>query len=191
MPPRLTTTIVVARPTGTTIDDRPSYAGSDEGNENMGDMADLAREREFDEALKVRFENLRSGRPTVIHGRSMTSKDAAQIIASLAPLAKAVDEMNNSARWPAQPPVGSILRWERRFVPRDDAKVYTYVALRATTDRWYVTGRRNVVLDWNELVDLIGDSPCWLVTAYQEIPRPAPDPLDAIDNPAAWFTAAF
>lgn len=145
-----------------------------------------------DDAYEVHeaFEKLRSGKQTVLRGRSVSSADAAQIVAAAGLLLS----NEKPSRWPAQPPPGSVLRFERRFAPRIEAKAYTYVAIRIDAGdetRWHVTGRRQLILSWDELVNLIGDSPCWLVTTYQEIPRPTPDPLETISNPVDWFTAAF
>lgn len=137
---------------------------------------------------ELTFSRLRQGTPTVIRGRRLTDDDVnviSQLDAALA------SYLTMSSRWPAQPPVGSILRWERRFSSNPEAHAYTYVALRATDDQWYVTGRsKQSVTDWPGVQQLISNNPCWIVTEYKEIPRHQ-DPIENIDNPRDWWTAAY
>lgn len=143
---------------------------------------------DFDDPSAVR-------RPrTVITGRrQLTADERSVVLADLSSQIQTVfgvlGEVNS--RWPAQPPSGSILRWERTFRSSGatDNPVYTYVALRVN-DQWYVTGRRNEIINWEQLQKLIDDSPCFLVTAYAEIPRPAKDPREELD-PALWHQAFF
>lgn len=153
----------------------------------MGDMADSVRGYE-DEDFVTRFV---SGIPTTLRGRPMKREDAVEIMRSLdSEIRNVVKTFGISERFPAQPPSGSVLRWERTFSRQAGADAYTYVALRVN-ERWYVTGRNSKVVSWEELTTLVGDSPCWLVTAYREIPRPTPDPLESMIDPTLWFETVF
>lgn len=164
----------------------------------MGDMADDWRRHEENEQTRVSgstFDGVTrftSGRQSVIRGRSLTPSDAAEILGSLDnEIRRVVKRYGITDRFPAQPPVGSVLRWERVFPGRGSSgNVYTYVALRAG-DKWYVTGRSSNIMSWDELADKIGDSPCFLVTGYMEIPRPKVDPLDSMTDPALWYQTVF
>jgi hypothetical protein len=94
-------------------------------------------------------------------------------------------------RFPAEPPIGSVLRWTRTFDRKTmDPKTYEYVALRAETG-WHVTGRENAVLPFDVLLDRIGDNPCSLVADYVDIPPREPNPLDEITDPRDWVRAVF
>lgn len=94
-------------------------------------------------------------------------------------------------RFPAQPPVGSVLRFQRTYDRRASGpKTYDYIAIRSEIG-WHVTGRENGVLTFDELVGKIGDGECLLVTEYVEIPHLPRNPLDDIESPREWFGAVF
>lgn len=145
---------------------------------------DMQRDREY-------VQGLRHREPTTLRGRLLTPQDVLQVMTDLDNEVKRTMQIvaEQSSRFPAEPPTGSVLRWERRF-RSDDPHPYTYIALRIN-EHWYLTGRRNQIVLWEDLVKLIGDSPCWLVTKYREVPRPAPDPLDSVKDPDEWFSAVF
>jgi hypothetical protein len=113
-----------------------------------------------------------------------------EVAPSVAAFAALLQSMVEEAppRFPAQPPNGSALRFERTF-PHSD-RVYTYLALRAG-EVWYLTGIREDPISWEHLVELIGNSPCHLVTGYAEIPLLAGDPREEIKDPAEWFRAVY
>lgn len=46
---------------------------------------------------------------------------------------------------------------------------YRYVAIRMG-DFWYTTATRGTKKNWQDLAEFIGDSPCWKVSALEEIP---------------------
>lgn len=93
-------------------------------------------------------------------------------------------------RFPAQPPPGSVLRFEQTLSHGPSAQAYTYLALRVG-DVWYVTGRQNTLLDWDDLAARIGNGTCHLVTEYAEIPHLPTNPLDEIGDPRTWFQTVF
>lgn len=94
-------------------------------------------------------------------------------------------------RFPAEPPIGSVLRFNRIYDRKSSGpKSYDYVALRAGTG-WHVTGRENAALPWERLLELIGDNDCALVAEYVDIPHREANPLDAIDDPRDWVRAVF
>lgn len=90
-----------------------------------------------------------------------------------------------------QPPSGNALRWEHSY--NQSGPAFTYLALRVGP-RWYLTGstsEHNRVMDWQELQEFIGDSKCYLVTKYKEIPQLPKDPVDSAEDPDSWFDAVF
>lgn len=93
-------------------------------------------------------------------------------------------------RIPRQPPVGTVLRWEKSF--HSGGPMYVYVAVRVGP-RWYSTGKEGKcsVFDWDELQEQIADWPCLMVMTYKEIPQLPKDPVDSLDNPEDWFNANF
>lgn len=72
-------------------------------------------------------------------------------------------------RFPSEPPAGSVLKWVKTF-KRNPEQGYTYTALHVN-GAWYLSGKRQDPLTWDELVALIGDSPCELATNWVEIPQ--------------------
>lgn len=105
-------------------------------------------------------------------------------------IAERLADPAEASRFPAQPPEGSVLRFEVTHSRKPNAHAYTYVALRVG-DEWYITGRGSQVLDWDDLARTIGNNPCHLVTEYREIPHLPTDPRDEIGDPRAWFDAVF
>lgn len=94
-------------------------------------------------------------------------------------------------RFPAEPPIGSVLRFNRTYDRKTSGpKSYDYVALRSENG-WHVTGRENAVLPWERLLELIGDNDCALVAEYVDIPHREANPLDAIEDPRDWVRAVF
>jgi hypothetical protein len=119
------------------------------------------------------------------------SREQAARMAELhAVLGGVLDVAAIQSRFPKQPPVGSVLRWERTFPGTEQP--YVFVALRIDS-RWYVTSNRDRVgvMDWPELQEAIGDHPCFLVIEYKEIPRLPVDPADEIVDPRSWFDTVF
>jgi hypothetical protein len=160
----------------------------------IGRYIDRGREIMYEEDVTdgEAFPNLRKRGQTVVRGRRLTSDEASGMLNDLGAGLQAMFASVSNPRWPAQPPVGSILRWERTFKSSAGAAeqpVYTYVALRVD-DRWFVTGRANDIVNWEQLMKKIGDSPCHIVTKYREIPRPAADPREGMD-PDAWFNNVY
>lgn len=94
-------------------------------------------------------------------------------------------------RFPAEPPVGSVLRFNRTYDRKTSGpKSYDYVALRAENG-WHVTGRENALLPWEVLLERIADNDCALVAEYVDIPHREANPLDAIEDPRDWVRAVF
>jgi len=93
-------------------------------------------------------------------------------------------------RFPAEPPVGTVLRYRHIFDNKTGPKPYDYLAFRTETG-WRVTGRENNTLTWEVLQDRIGDNDCCMVVEYEDIPHRKPNPLDEIDNPRDWIAAVF
>lgn len=160
----------------------------------VGRYTEKGREIMYDDESAAEIvSSLKNRGQTVIRGRRLTNEEAALALNDIGVGLQAMFSTAANPRWPAQPPVGTILRFERTFKASAGAvgnqPVYTYVALRVD-DRWYVTGRNQDIVSWEELMKKIGDSPCHIVTQYQEIPRPAPDPREVMD-PQLWFTTVF
>jgi hypothetical protein len=56
---------------------------------------------------------------------------------------------------------------------------YRYVAIRIG-DLWYTTAaRNNKTMPWTQLIEFIGDSPCWVVESWREIPVVPPEVIEA------------
>lgn len=102
-----------------------------------------------------------------------------------------VNESNQPARWPTQPPIGSVLRFEKRYTP--NGRVYTYVAIRVDRRQnpWFVTGqiRTGPAMDWEALCEMIGKgNRCEIATAWFEIPTvPDEDAVAAQLNPSEYI----
>src|SRR6185312_4048246 len=128
---------------------------------------------------------------SVIRGRQLSRQDAGAVIAMLdETVHKFVSAFGISERFPTQPPKGSVLMWLHKFNDDDDSKPYTYVALRAG-NHWYVTGTQgNTKVTWEDLARRIGNSPCWLLTKYKEIPQLKSE-LDSINDPTVWADEMF
>lgn len=59
---------------------------------------------------------------------------------------------------------------------------YRYVAIRIG-DVWYTTAaRNNKTMPWDRLVEFIGDSPCWVVESWREIPVEPPQVIEIADD---------
>ncbi|MFA7264716.1 MAG: hypothetical protein WC054_00090 [Candidatus Nanopelagicales bacterium] len=111
-----------------------------------------------------------------------------------------------------QPPKGTVLRWrksfdeeltgELQFFPSPDgtgkmqftspaAKEYVYVAFRAADGNWYSTSQRGTAKHkWEDLLELIGESPCEIVSGWTEVPA-AEKLTDEATDPAAWASLMF
>lgn len=111
-----------------------------------------------------------------------------------------------------QPPVGTVLRWVKKFDPTKPGEIvlnqndreavrftidapteYVYVAFRAPNEAWYITGNRSgarMESDWDRLLKEIGDSECQLVSDWTDVPVPEKPAEDALD-PVAWARLMF
>jgi hypothetical protein len=59
---------------------------------------------------------------------------------------------------------------------------YRYVAIRIG-DLWYTTAAKaNKTMSWERLAEFIGDSPCWAVASWSEIPVEPPQVIEAADE---------
>jgi hypothetical protein len=128
-------------------------------------------------------------------------------------LLKFASEKSLQGRWgTSQPPKGSVIRWVKTFEqnagrltlsrsPLDDEDevsfdvqaptVYVYVAIRANDGRWYVTGNRGRGrYDWESLIKEIGDTPCQVVSKWEEVPVPEKPSEESLD-PEAWARMMF
>lgn len=56
---------------------------------------------------------------------------------------------------------------------------YRYVAIHISDDLWFTTAARGAKKNWQDLAEFIGDSPCWKVSAMEEIPVEAPEAIEA------------
>jgi len=77
---------------------------------------------------------------------------------------KPIDE-----RFPIEPPITSVLRFERKLGER----TYTYVAFRATKDVWYYIGRRAspTPMNWSSVRSMIeDDAVCQIATDWFDVP---------------------
>lgn len=92
-------------------------------------------------------------------------------------------------RFRTEPPEGSVLRWQKTF-KRGPENVYTYVATRVDDGLWYVTGKTDHGIEFEDLVKLIGDSPCELATEFAEIPQLPESVTDGM-TPSEWYLAMF
>lgn len=95
-----------------------------------------------------------------------------------------------SRRFPAQPPEGSILKFERTF-GHPGTRVYTYVAFRAPNGDWYLTGEESTSTSWDTLQATIGNSKCEIATGFAEIPLAEVPDIEKVTDPAKWFEMAF
>jgi len=92
-------------------------------------------------------------------------------------------------RFRTEPPEGSVLRWQKTF-KRGPEHVYTYVATRVSDGLWYLTGKTDHGIEFEDLVKLIGDSPCELATEWAEIPQLPESVTDGM-TPSEWYLAMF
>jgi hypothetical protein len=95
--------------------------------------------------------------------RALTELEKAQ--------AKVNEVMRMIRRFPEEPEVGTVLTFDKTY-PGGWASKYTYAALRAPNGYWYLSsgyqgGGRHT---WEELVETIGDSPCRIAAAFEEVP---------------------
>lgn len=87
------------------------------------------------------------------------------------------DALARMKRFPHEPEAGTVIRflktWDQPFQPwaAADTTEYLYVAVRADNGRWYTTGTDNKekVMTWSALLDLIGDSPCWIAESWTDV----------------------
>lgn len=104
-----------------------------------------------------------------------------------AALEQLATDVATDARWPAEPPVGAVLRFRRIF-----ASEYTYVALRVENGHaahWYLsaTARDQRVITWQELRQLIGPSaPCDIAMSWHVVPVVDTSTLDKDTDVTAW-----
>jgi hypothetical protein len=110
-----------------------------------------------------------------------------------------------------QPPVGTVLRWVKKYDARKPGEIvlnqedresvrftieapteYVYVAFRAPNEAWYVTGSKGgrMETDWDKLLKDIGDSDCQLVSEWVSVPVPEKPAEEAMD-PVAWAALMF
>jgi hypothetical protein len=89
-------------------------------------------------------------------------------------------------RIPVEPPEGYVLKFEKTF---GGSRTYTYVALRAG-DAWYLTGNPGRRISWVELKEFIHDNPCWIATAWAEVPPVEASPFDDL-TPAEWHATMW
>lgn len=132
--------------------------------------------------------------------------DRDEVLTELGALLTGGEQEETSGRWPAEPPVGSVLKFEHSFPHRDrgeqgrvegDRVAYTYLALRVGDgeDAWYTTANRATskrTMSWPALGKFIGDAAkVELATGWFEIPalvEPEPAaPVSAQD----WIAANF
>ena len=87
------------------------------------------------------------------------------------------DESARPVRWLAEPPIGSVIRFEKQY--KTGGPVYTYVATRVNLqvgsrhlDPWYITGnvRTGPVMSWESLREFIGNNKCEIATAWFDVP---------------------
>lgn len=98
------------------------------------------------------------------------SQDAHGVEISDLRLANSAGGADQSARWPAEPPVGTVLKFEKQFEPFD--RIYTYVAVRLnkTYSPWFLSGNR-IAKSWAELREFIGDVDwCSIATDWFDVP---------------------
>jgi hypothetical protein len=104
-----------------------------------------------------------------------------------ADLARLAEAEALATRFPSEPPIGAVLRFERQFAR--DGRSYSYVALRAPNGAWYLTGQSldNTTPTWTELRDLIGNEACEMAMSWNEIPTNEPEAVDQVTDPAKWW----
>jgi hypothetical protein len=110
-----------------------------------------------------------------------------------------------------EPPVGTVIRWTKKYNKSNptgqlvmergsgsgdvltfnvQASSYVFVAFRAPTGDWYVTGSRgNAQRTWETLVKDIGNDECFLASDWTEVP--APDEVDLSDADPIAFAKSF
>lgn len=124
--------------------------------------------------------------PSAVRSRVMSGLDNVTVMAmhrllSGAPLADAFGE-EGTDRFPSEPPDLSVLRFEKTW---GGDKAYTYVALRVS-GIWYLSGKQIKTMTWAKLRDFIHNNPCWISTAWAEIPVPEEAPVPPELTPAEW-----
>lgn len=72
------------------------------------------------------------------------------------------------SRFPTEPSVGTVLRFSKKYTLLSGSR-YTYVALSAGRDRWFLTGNKTAALTWENLVDFIGDEPCSVAADWHDL----------------------
>lgn len=86
--------------------------------------------------------------------KARLSLESAEQAAELARsrLERAYNRMNNVANEPPQPKRGSMIKFHIQF--QYDGPTYSYGAIRATDDKWYLTGKKDP-LTWDSLLDFM------------------------------------
>lgn len=71
-------------------------------------------------------------------------------------------------RFPEEPPVGTVLRFYKRF---GYGRIRPYVAFRASHREWFITGRgvSGMPKSWDTIVEFIGDSTVERFTSFERI----------------------
>jgi len=81
-------------------------------------------------------------------------------------------EPDRPTRLAVEPPIGTVIRFERQF--RANGRNYTYVAVRVDREQapWFVSGNSNYSgVEWGEVRDLIGNTnKCEIALEWFEVP---------------------
>lgn len=89
----------------------------------------------------------------------------AELKRAQAQLAKVTEQLK---RFPEEPPVGTVLRFYKRF---GYGRIRPYVAFRASHREWFITGRgvSGTPKSWDTIVEFIGDSTVERFTSFERI----------------------
>lgn len=132
-----------------------------------------------------------SGRTTVasVNHEDLAIRDTDAFVYSIQQLVKSLSTVAaRYRRFPAEPPVGTTLRFEHTLDGSE--KTIVYVAFRAPNKKWYVTGLRQNIATWDELLVLLGNGKCEIVTGWMEVPQ-AEESDAGPSDPVEWAKTAW
>jgi hypothetical protein len=128
----------------------------------------------------VRSAVARLGLPTDLEKLILQALPAQVVAAAL--MASIQDE-----RFPAEPPLGSVLSWDVTYPGSETT--YTYVALHAGDGSWWMTGKPSSnpsPTDWADVRKRIGNHPCQMAIQWGEIPMAKKNRYEGM-SPDEWF----
>lgn len=147
-----------------------------------------------------RTEDMKSNSEVaVVNDYEQRKADVVKALSAFAGLQALMDRFQGT-----EPPIGTVLRWVKKFDGGTGELVmeratkdafgdtlrfnverpseYVFVAFRAPNGQWYTTSQRGKdVSEWSAVLKNIGDSECQLVSDWVDVPVPETPDMAAVD----------